>query len=80
VPNPIAVLQRCLVMNQSPDLLPAGPLDLVLSVPSLPGANFMDFDRHSEVFEAAYQWCRQEIDALAKKGDPALTAILASAS
>jgi NTE family protein len=78
VPNPIAVLQRCLVMNQSPDLIPAGPLDLVLGVPDLAGATFMDFDRHSEVFEAAYQWCRQEIDTLAEKGDPALAAILAT--
>ncbi len=42
-------------MHQSPDLLPVGPLDLVLTVPALPGANFMDFDRHVEVFEAAYR-------------------------
>ncbi len=78
VPNPIAVLQRCLVMNQSPDLLPVGPLDLVLTVPSLPGANFMDFDRHFEVFEAAYQWCRDEIERLTNEGNPALAAILAT--
>ena len=78
VPNPINVLQRCLVMHQSPELLPAGPLDLVLAVPALPGANFMDFDRHAEVFEAAYQWCRSRIDELDKQGNPALAAILAS--
>ena len=78
VPNPIAVLQRCLVMNQSPDLLPVGPLDLVLTVPSLPGANFMDFDRHFEVFEAAYQWCRDQIERLTNEGNPALAAILAT--
>jgi NTE family protein len=78
VPNPINVLQRCLVMHQSPELLPAGPLDLVLAVPALPGANFMDFDRHAEVFEAAYQWCRGRIDELDKQGNPALAAILAT--
>ena len=78
MPNPIGVLQRCLGMHQSPDLLPVGPLDLVLTVPALAGANFMDFDRHSEVFEAAYQWCRGRIDELTEKGNPALAAILAS--
>jgi NTE family protein len=78
VPNPIAVLQRCLVTHQNPELLPVGPLDLVLTVPALPGANFMDFDRHSEVFEAAYQWCGRRIDELAGQGDPALAAILAT--
>jgi NTE family protein len=78
VPNPISVLQRCLVMNQSAELLPVGPLDLVLTVPALPGAHFINFDRHSEVFEAAYQWCRQRIDELDKQGDPALAAIMAS--
>ena len=78
VPNPIGVLQRCLVLNQSPELLPIGPLDLVLTVPELPGANFMDFDRHFEVFEAAYQWCNARIDELGEKGDPALMAVLAT--
>ncbi len=78
VPNPISVLQRCLGMHQSAELLPLGPLDLVLSVPALAGANFMDFDRHFEVFEAAYQWCGEQIDALADQGSPALAAILAT--
>ena len=78
LPNPIGVLQRCLGMHQSLDLLPLGPLDLVLTVPAFAGANFMDFDRHFEVFEAAYQWCRDQIDALTDQGDPALAAILAT--
>ena len=43
-----------------------------------PGANFMDFDRHAEVFEAAYQWCRGRIDELDKQGNAALAAILAT--
>jgi NTE family protein len=78
VPNPVDVLARCVGMHQSPDLLPVGPLDLVLTVPSLPGANLMDFDRHVEVFGGAYEWCRGRIDELADKGDPALAAILAT--
>ena len=78
IPNPISVLQRCLVMHQNPELLPVGPLDLVLAVPPFPGANFMDFDRHGEVFEAAYQWCRGKIDELERSGDTALAAILAA--
>jgi len=78
VPNPIGVLQRCLVMHQRPESLPLGPLDLVLTVPPIPGANFMDFDHHSEVFDAAYQWCRRRIAELEDKGDPALAAILAT--
>jgi NTE family protein len=78
VPGPIGVLERCLSMNQNPDLLPAGPLDLVLNVPPSPGVGFMDFDRHTEVFEAAYEWCLGQIDALEQAGNPALTAILAT--
>ena len=38
----------------------------------------MDFDRHLEVFEAAHRWCREQIDELTEKGDPALAAILAT--
>jgi NTE family protein len=78
VPNPVSVLQRCLVMHQTPDLLPVGPLDLVLSVPPLAGANFMDFDRHTEVFAAAYQWCHRQLDELAEQDSPALAALLAT--
>ena len=62
VPSPMGIIQRCLVMHQAPELLPLGPLDLVLTVPVLAGANLMDFDRHTAVFEAAYQWCRRQID------------------
>jgi len=78
VPGPIGMLQRCLLVNQNPDLLPVGPLDLVLAVPAFPGASFMDFDRHFEVFEAAYRWCCNRIDALVESRNPALAAILAT--
>jgi NTE family protein len=78
IPGPIGVLQRCLVLNQDPDRLPIGPLDLVLPVPELPGATLLDFDRHFEVFEGAYQWCKRRIDELGEQGDAALAAILAT--
>src|SRR5262249_37335551 len=78
VPNPIGVLQRCLVLNQNPELRRAGPLDLMLTVPELRGESFRVSDRHFEVFEAAYQWCNALIDELGEKGDPALMAILAT--
>jgi NTE family protein len=78
MPSPISVIQRCLVMHQAPELLPLGPLDLVLEVPALSGTSFMDFDRHTQVFEAAHQWCRRQIDELHERGDPALAALLAT--
>ena len=78
VPSPIGIIQRCLVMHQAPELLPVGPLDLVLEVPALAGANLMDFDRHTAVFEAANHWCRREIDRLIEQANPALAAILAT--
>ena len=53
-------------------------LDLVLTVPVFPGANLMDFDHHSAVFEASYQWCGRQIDELAGQENPALAAILAT--
>jgi NTE family protein len=78
VPSPIGIIQRCLVMHQASEMLPAGPLDLVLEVPALAGANLMDFSRHAEVFEAAYHWCRREIDELIERANPALAALLAT--
>jgi NTE family protein len=78
LPGPIGVLRRCLVMNQTPNLLPVGPRDLVLTLPAFPGATFLDFDRHFEVFEAAYTWGLERIDQLVEEGDPALAQILAT--
>jgi len=78
MPSPIGVLQRCLALRQSPELLPIGRDDLVLTVPPLPGASLMDFDRHREVFEAAYEWCRRQMAELSEQGNPALAAIFGS--
>jgi NTE family protein len=65
-------------LNQDPDRLPIGPLDLVLPVPELTGATLLDFDRHFEVFEGAYHWCKRRIDELGEQSDAALAAILAT--
>jgi NTE family protein len=78
VPGPVAVLRRCFGIHQNPDLLPVEPLDLVLAPPAFPGSSFIDFDRHTEVFEAAYRWCNREIDRLIAEHNPALEAILAT--
>jgi hypothetical protein len=42
----------------------ASGLDLVLTPPPLPGSSVIDFDRHKEVFEAAYRWCNGQIARL----------------
>jgi NTE family protein len=76
VPGPVAVLRRCFGIHQNPDLLAIDPLDLVLAPPPFPGSSAIDFDRHTEVFEAAYRWCINEIDRLAAERHPALDAIL----
>jgi NTE family protein len=76
VPGPISVLRRCLGIHQNPSLLPLEPLDLVLGPPAFPGSSAIDFDRHTEVFEAAYRWCNGQIDRLSAVRNPALDAIL----
>jgi NTE family protein len=76
VPGPISILRRCIGIHQNPDLLPIERLDLVLAPPAFPGSNVIDFDRHTEVFEAAYQWCNSQIDRLMAECNPALGAIL----
>lgn len=79
VPGPVSVLRRCLCVHQNPDLLPIeSPLDLVLAPPPFPGSSFIDFDRHSDVFEAGYKWCMAQLDKLAAEHNPALDPILAT--
>jgi NTE family protein len=79
-PGPIAVLRRCFGIHQNPDLLPLGPLDLILAPPPFPGSSFIDFQRHHEVFEASYQWGLAQINELSNLNNPALAAILQTKS
>jgi NTE family protein len=76
VPGPVSVLRRCFGIHQNPDMLPTGPLDLVLAPPAFPGSSFVDFDRHTDVFKAAYKWCNEQLDRLAAEKDTALATIL----
>ena len=78
VPGPVSILRRCVGIHQNPGQLPVDPLDLVLAPPPFPGSSFINFDFHSEVCEAAYQWCVIELDRLAAEHNPALEAILAT--
>lgn len=78
IPGPIGVLQRCLVLNENIAQLPVDANDLVLQVPAFAGTNFMDFARHSAVVDAAYHWCRAELDRLSDEGNPALAAMLSA--
>jgi NTE family protein len=76
IPGPISILRRCIGIHQNLELLPKEHLDLILAPPAFPGSNVIDFDRHTEVFEAAYQWCNSHIDQLMAECNPALGAVL----
>ena len=78
IPGPVSVLRRCFGIHQNPDMLPTGPLDLVLAPPAFPGSSFVDFDRHTDVFKAAHSWCNDQLDRLAAEHNAALEAILAT--
>lgn len=78
-PNPANVLMRSLFVHQNYDL-PAGQHDLVLRPPPFPGSSFLDFDRHTEVFHASYEWAKETMEELTRTGDEALAALLEPAS
>jgi NTE family protein len=47
--------------------------------PIPPEIGVTEFERHTEIFDAAYLWAREAIAAVEAEGDPALAAILATA-
>lgn len=73
-PNAVNVLMRSLFVHQRYDL-PAGPTDLVLRPPPFPGSSFLDFDQHTQVFHASYEWAKETLAALEEAGDEALQAL-----
>jgi NTE family protein len=79
-PSAVNVLWRSLVAHQRYDMLPTAPLDHVMRPPFPPNLGVTEFERHAEVFHAAYLWAREAIETLEAEGDPAITAILASSS
>jgi NTE family protein len=75
VPGPVNVLRRSLFANKTFDTSWVGPHDLVLAPPPFPGSSFLDFDRHTDVFNAAYHWAIERIDQLTAEEDPAFAAL-----
>jgi hypothetical protein len=78
MPSPIGVIQRCLVMHQAPELLPLGPLDLVLAVPVACRCELHGFRSPHGSVRGAYRWSGGQIDELLGQGNPALAALLAT--
>ena len=76
VPGPINVLRRCLFANATFDESLLGPHDLVLDPAPFPGSNFLDFDRHTDVFQASYRWAIDRVDTLITTADPVMTALI----
>jgi NTE family protein len=74
--GPNLVVRPPTLLWHSPESGSADPLDLVLAPPPFPGSSVIDFDRHTEVFEAAYRWCGGQIDRLTAERNPALKVIL----
>ena len=58
------VLRRCLFVNSAFDHSLIGVRDLLIAPPPFPGSSFLDFDQHTAVFEASYQWGLSHIDDL----------------
>lgn len=79
-PSAINVLWRSLVAHQRYDMLPTAALDHVMRPPFSPDIGVTEFERHSEIFDAAYLWAREAIAALEAEGNAAIAAILATAS
>ena len=77
-PSAVNVLWRSLVAHQRYDTIPAAPLDYVMRPPLPPGVGVTEFERHAEIFDAAYLWAQQRIAALEADGNSAIAAIVAS--
>lgn len=78
-PSAVNVLWRSLVAHQRYDTLPAAPLDHVMRPPLSPEIGVTEFERHTEIFDAAYLWAREAIAMLEAEGNAAIAAILATA-
>jgi NTE family protein len=74
-PGPASVIQRSIFgdFGRKPD--PEHPLDLIVRPPAFRGSSLMNWDRHADVLDAAYEWALRTIDALRARGDPALAAM-----
>jgi NTE family protein len=75
-PGPVRVLRRCLFANNSFDHAMVGPQDTVIEPPPFPGSSFLDFDQHTQVFNASYDWAAKHLDERIEAGDPAIRTLL----
>src|ERR1700744_2336304 len=78
-PSAVNVLWRSLVAHQRYDALAMTPTDHVMRPPLPEGLRNTEFERHSEISKASYDWSRETIAALEAAGDPWITALLAGA-
>jgi NTE family protein len=78
-PSAVNVLWRSLVAHQRYDTLPTAPLDLVMRPAFSADIGVTEFERHTEIFDAAYLWAREAIATLEAEGNAAIAAILATA-
>jgi hypothetical protein len=70
-------VQRSVFGNIRDEDAPEDPLRLSLRLPPFPGSSFMNWDRHAEVLDAAYEWAKRTIDELLAADNPALSTMLA---
>ena len=74
-PAPAAVIMRSVFSKIGAGTDPAGALDLFVRLPPFPGSSELNWNRHADVTQAAYEWGRAEIERLRREGDPALAAM-----
>ncbi|MBV9634366.1 MAG: patatin-like phospholipase family protein [Methylobacteriaceae bacterium] len=79
-PGPAAVVQQSIFANVRHGPLPLGPSDLLLHPPPFPGSSYMNWSRHAEVVDAAYDWALSAIDRLKGENHPAIAAMEAAIS
>jgi NTE family protein len=76
-PGPVSVVQRSVFGNIRDDAAPVDPLQLTFRLPPFSGSSFMNWDRHAEVLDAAYEWAKRTIDELLAADNQALSTMLA---
>ncbi len=74
-PGPASVVQRSMFANFNSDPFYNNSHDLILRPPRFPGSSFMNWERHRDVSNAAYQWGLQTVASLRAQGNPALAAM-----
>ena len=75
-PGPASVIQESIFGKLREERVPRDPDELWLRLPPFPGSSFMNWDRHSEVQDAAYDWTRRNLDKLSAADDPGLRRML----